>query len=112
LVEIALRSGPILTPVAKHWRAPPAAIGFASVVSMMPGVCLFRTASGFAQMTVDAGAPVELVSHTLFDGFLAATIVLAMCFGLLVPNLVLTDLSERIARLKSVDRCGHASICC
>ena len=79
---------------------------------MMPGVCLFRTASGFAQMTVDAGAPVELVSHTLFDGFLAATIVLAMCFGLLVPNLVLTDLSERIARLKSVDRCGHASICC
>jgi hypothetical protein len=68
---------------------------------MMPGVCLFRTASGFAQMTVDSGAPLELVSHTLFDGFLAATIVLAMCLGLLVPNLVLTDLSERIARPKS-----------
>jgi di/tricarboxylate transporter len=68
---------------------------------MMPGVYLFRTASGFAQMTADAEAPVELVSHTLFDGFLAATIVLAMCLSLLVPNLVLTDLSERTARLKS-----------
>jgi uncharacterized membrane protein YjjP (DUF1212 family) len=96
-----LTVGLILTPTAKHWQMPLAAIGFASVVSMLPGVYLFRAASGIAQMTADARAPAALVSGTLSDGFLAATIVLAMCLGLLVPNLVLTDLSEHIARRKS-----------
>jgi uncharacterized membrane protein YjjB (DUF3815 family) len=87
--------------VAKHWRMPLAAIGFASVVSMMPGVYLFRMASGLAQMTADGVAPTELVSGTLYDGVLAATIIVVMCLGLLVPNLALTGLSERIARRKS-----------
>jgi uncharacterized membrane protein YjjB (DUF3815 family) len=92
--------GLILTPVAKHWQLPFAAIGYSSVVSMMPGVYLFRAASGAAQMTTDGGASAGLVSGTLSDGVLAAGIVLAMCVGLLLPNLVLTDLGERIARRK------------
>jgi uncharacterized membrane protein YjjB (DUF3815 family) len=96
-----LTVGLILTPVAKHWQLPFAAIGYASVVSMMPGVYLFRAASGAAQMTTDGGASAGLVSGTLSDGVLAAAIVLAMCVGLLLPNLVLTDLGERIARRKS-----------
>jgi uncharacterized membrane protein YjjP (DUF1212 family) len=96
-----LTAGLILTPVAKHWRMPLAAIGFASVVSMLPGVYLFRMTSGLAQMTADGGAPAELVSGTLYDGVLAATIIVVMCLGLLVPNLALTGLSERMARRKS-----------
>jgi uncharacterized membrane protein YjjB (DUF3815 family) len=96
-----LTVGLILTAVAKHWRLPLTAIGYASVLSMMPGVYLFRTASGIAQMTADAGAPAALVGDTLSDGFLAATIVLAMCLGLLAPNLGLTDLNERIAHRTS-----------
>jgi uncharacterized membrane protein YjjP (DUF1212 family) len=96
-----LTVGLILTPVAKHWQLPFAAIGYSSVVSMMPGVYLFRAASGAAQMTTDGGASAGLVSGTLSDGVLAAGIVLAMCVGLLLPNLVLTDLGERIARRKS-----------
>jgi uncharacterized membrane protein YjjB (DUF3815 family) len=93
--------GLILTPVANRWRMPFAAIAFASVVSMVPGVYLFRMASGLAQMTADGGAPAALVSATLSDGVVAAIIVLAMCLGLLAPKLVLDGLSERAARRTS-----------
>jgi uncharacterized membrane protein YjjP (DUF1212 family) len=96
-----LTVGLILTPVASRWRMPFAAIGFASVVSMMPGVYMFRMASGLAQMTANAGAPAALVSATLSDGMVAATVILAMCLGLLAPKLVLDGLSERAARRTS-----------
>jgi hypothetical protein len=68
---------------------------------MVPGVYLFRMASGLAQMTADGGAPAALVSATLSDGVVAAIIVLAMCLGLLAPKLVLDGLSERAARRTS-----------
>jgi uncharacterized membrane protein YjjP (DUF1212 family) len=93
-----LTVGLILTPVGHRSRMPFAAIGFASVVSMMPGVYLFRMASGLAQMTAGAGASAALVSATLYNGVVAAAVVLAMCLGLLVPRLVLDGLSERATR--------------
>jgi len=84
-----LTVGLILTPVAKRLRMPFAAIGYASVVPMIPGAYLFRMASGLAQMTVAAGAPAALVSATLSDGVVAAAVVLAMCIGLLTPKLLI-----------------------
>ena len=93
-----LTVGLILTPVGHRWRMPFAAIGFASVVSMLPGVYLFPMASGLAQMTAGAGASATLVSTTLYNGVVAAAVVLAMCLGLLVPRLVLDGLSERATR--------------
>ncbi len=92
----------ILTPVANRWRMPFAAIGFASVVSMMPGVFLFRMASGLAQIAAGGiSPPAVLVSGTLSAGATAATIVLAMSLGLLAPKLLIDSLNARAARRTS-----------
>jgi len=90
--------GLILTPVARRWRMPFAAVGFAAVVSMMPGVFLFRMTSGLLQLADGSHTTLELLSATIADGLTAATITLAMSFGLIAPKLVIDRLAERSRR--------------
>ena len=93
--------GLILTPVARRRHMPFAAIGFASVVSMLPGVLLFRMASGLVQIAGGAPTSLELISATIADGMSALISILAMSLGLITPKLVIDDLSERATQVKS-----------
>jgi uncharacterized membrane protein YjjP (DUF1212 family) len=93
--------GLILTPVARRRHMPFAAIGFASVVSMLPGVLLFRMASGLVQIAGGAQTSLELISATIADGMSALISILAMSLGLITPKLVIDDLSERSTQVKS-----------
>jgi uncharacterized membrane protein YjjB (DUF3815 family) len=93
--------GLILTPVARRRHMPFAAIGFASVVSMMPGVFLFRMASGLLQLADGPHSTRELLSATIADGLTAGTIIIAMSFGLIVPKLAIDRICERSTQTKS-----------
>ena len=86
--------GAILTPVSHRRHMPFAAIGFASVVSLIPGVYLFRMASGLLQIAAGAPTAANLLSETVSSGMTALTIILAMSLGLIVPKLLI----ERISR--------------
>jgi uncharacterized membrane protein YjjP (DUF1212 family) len=93
--------GLILTPVARRRHMPFAAIGFASVVSMLPGVLLFRMASGLVQIAGGAQTSLELISATIADGMSALISILAMSLGLITPKLVIDALNERATQRKS-----------
>jgi uncharacterized membrane protein YjjP (DUF1212 family) len=91
--------GIVLTPVSRRYRMPFAAVGFASVVNMIPGVYLFRLASGLTQLATVANPTLELLTATASNSITALIITLAIGFGLIVPKVLIDSLSDR--RVKS-----------
>jgi uncharacterized membrane protein YjjP (DUF1212 family) len=101
--------GLILTPVSRRSHMPFAAIGFASVVSTIPGVYLFRMMSGLVEMAGGAPAALSLIQGTIADGMIAATIILAMSLGLIVPKIIIDYLASRSMQTKITGAAEHVS---
>jgi len=82
--------GIIITPVADRLRLPFAAVAFASVVSLIPGVFLFRMAGGLVGLIARGGnSPPGLLLGIATDGATAILILLAMAFGLILPKMLI-----------------------
>ena len=82
--------GIVTTPIADRLRLPFAAFAFASVVSLIPGVFLFRMGGGFVELAaLGEKAPPELLLATIADGSTAILIMLAMAGGLIIPKMVI-----------------------
>ncbi|HKD82392.1 MAG TPA: threonine/serine exporter family protein [Candidatus Angelobacter sp.] len=96
-----LMVGLILAPVAYRRHMPFAAIGFAAVVSMIPGVFLFRMASGLLQLANDSNTTLQLLGATVADGMIALTVILAMTLGVVVPKVIFDRVIQRKTRPKA-----------
>jgi uncharacterized membrane protein YjjP (DUF1212 family) len=82
--------GTLITPIADRLRLPFAAVGFASVVSLIPGVFIFRMAGGLVDLIEPGGkASPDLLLSIASDGITAVLIFLAMAFGLIAPKLLI-----------------------
>jgi uncharacterized membrane protein YjjP (DUF1212 family) len=82
--------GTLMTPIADRLRLPFAALAFASVVSLIPGVFLFRMAGGLVELVQggDAADP-RLVAVVIADAGQAFLIMLTMTVGLIVPKMAI-----------------------
>jgi uncharacterized membrane protein YjjP (DUF1212 family) len=89
--------GTLATPISARMRFPFAAFAFASVVSLIPGVYLFRMAGGLVALaSLGINAPQNLLLGTITDGMTALVTLTAMAFGLMTPKLLITRFLPRL----------------
>jgi uncharacterized membrane protein YjjP (DUF1212 family) len=82
--------GIVSLPVADRLRLPFGALGFSAVVSMMPGLYLFRVASGLVELlSMGKDASADLLPSIVANGTTAFLIILAMTIGLILPRMLL-----------------------
>jgi len=87
-----LAAAAILGPISHRYRIPFTAIGFAAVVSMVPGMYVFRAVTGFVDV-VNNPSP-AILATTASDGSVAVLVVVCMAIGLAVPTQIRDNIIE------------------
>jgi uncharacterized membrane protein YjjP (DUF1212 family) len=94
--------GILLIPVSHFLRMPFAAIGFAAVVALVPGVYVFRMLSGILELQNNASP--DLLAATASDAAVATLVIAAMAIGLVVPMRVRDIVVSAAARRRAQAR--------
>jgi uncharacterized membrane protein YjjP (DUF1212 family) len=82
--------GLLMTPIAERLHLPFAGCAFASVVSLIPGVFLFRMAGTLVRIVAEgSAASPTLISAAVSDGATALIILIAMAAGLILPKMLI-----------------------
>ena len=82
--------GIVATPLAHRLKLPFAALAFVSVVSLMPGVFLFRMSSALVEIYKLGGKSTEsILGYAASDAMTTIMICMAIAFGLIIPKMVL-----------------------
>jgi uncharacterized membrane protein YjjB (DUF3815 family) len=93
-----LLAGVLASLAAKRLKTPFAGLAFASVVSMIPGVYLFRAANGLTQLaTLGKETEAASISTLLTDGSTALMILLAMTAGVVGPRLAMESTHPHVS---------------
>jgi uncharacterized membrane protein YjjP (DUF1212 family) len=97
-----LIAGILLVPMSHYLRMPFAAIGFASVVALVPGVYVYRMLSGLVQF---AHLPTsDLLTSLTSDGATAVLVIAGMSTGLAVPMHAYSTLSAAADKRRNQHR--------
>jgi uncharacterized membrane protein YjjP (DUF1212 family) len=88
--------GIVMVPIARRMQLPFAAVGFASVVSMVPGIFLIRLGGGLLEITKSIPHSFQpALNGVVADGATAVLTVVAMCLGLVLPKSLYDYLAHR-----------------
>lgn len=100
-----LIAGIITAILARYLKLPFAALAFSAVVSMMPGIFVFKLASGLIDVYLaGSSATLPMLTNVVSNGTATFLIVMAMTFGLIVPKMLIDGwlgARERNASLQS-----------
>lgn len=85
-----LIAGSVTALIARWLRLPFAALAFSAVVSMMPGIFLFKFASGVVDVYLAGeSTSLSLLTDVVSNGTASLLIVMVMTFGLIFPKMLL-----------------------
>lgn len=92
-----LIAGILTALLARYLKLPFAALAFSAVVSMMPGIFVFKLASGLIEVyRADSEATLAMLTNVVSNGTATFLIVMAMTFGLIMPKMLIDGwLGER-----------------
>lgn len=92
-----LIAGIITAILARQLKLPFAALAFSAVVSMMPGIFVFKLASSLIEVYLaGSSATLPMLTNVVSNGTATFLTVLAMTFGLILPKMLIDGwLGER-----------------